>query len=758
MKEYYPVPTILGLIKDYHSRIIPDNKCSEALNVIFQGGSIKNRWGYGSFGSQLNGPIMAIVFYERLKTAAYDIIAFTTSDTYRYNQRTGDWEMITRSYSTGTVTSSSSAGTVTITDGDLSELASEVNLYIKFGDTDLNSDGTWYRVSYSSETELTVTSDITLPNETDTAYVLRVCWQGGEEDHHSCAFPYYDDGANWSDNILLVSNGLDSPQWWDGTGTMKLAQRNFTFEGTTTSGSTTITEIDSVSVGQMTIGDTISGDGIPDSATITEITSTTSITLTASATASGTVTLSCVGVAPNPAKHIAFFGSVGYEHTILANTKEGTSENAQTLEYSNAGNPFMWAGNYDDLLDSNDEILGIVALETRLVVYKRYNISILSPELNATDEDFFEIEENQKRNVGTTSIRTVKNIHNYHIFMGWDNIYIYDGINVTPIGNDIIKYMIGVMNRDAMPNSFAIDIDEESLYCLFVPVGDDQTNPNCCFCYNYYEKHWTIWKLTDEIKCYGFFIRDYSPAYVNWIVFTTGTLTESSYEIPVASTEDMEEGMAVFVYDPSADKIFESHESGLPSNTDTVKAKITAIGTDSITVSSAATLSGDVSLKVGWAWEDVSQRYRDLIVRANYNCYLLGDSTGNIYEFSEDFFTDDGTAFECSLVTADYQINDVKMNFRLLDLVIGYILQSEGTLRLRASVTFGGEWSEWIDIPMDGTGADVVGADYAEYICNFLLRGTQCRFEISNYDGETYTVPFELEGLTIGYLEAGDRR
>jgi hypothetical protein len=79
-------------------------------------------------------------------------------------------------------------------------------------------------------------------------------------------------------------------------------------------------------------------------------------------------------------------------------------------------------------------------------------------------------------------------------------------------------------------------------------------------------------------------------------------------------------------------------------------------------------------------------------------------------------------------------------------------------MRVRASVDFGSTWSEWITFTIDGTGADVSSSTFSEFICNFILRGTQCRFEFSNYYANAYTAPFVLENFTIGYFDAGDKR
>lgn len=804
--KYFPIPQLQGVIKDYHSRMIPDNKCAEAMNVMFRRGTVANRWGYGQFGQQLNGAITNISYYEKLRTRQNYIIAFTPTDTYLYNKSTGIWELITWSYSTGTVSNTGGTSghrtTVTVSTGTFLEFADCGRLFIKFGDTNLNGSGTWYPVTYTSAAVLT---GVDLPNATTSQYVVRACWQGGASEHHSVAFPYYDDGESFADNIVMVSNGVDIPQWWDGIGVFRGVSRTETFEATSAIDSTILTGIATSAMYNIAVGDTITGDdgALPSGATtVVAILSDTEIQLSQAADEAETGTFTVVGVKPNPAKNISFFGSVGFEHTILANTKDIAHENIQTLEYSRAGHPFMWEGNYDDLFDSNDEILGIVPLETRLIVYKRFNMSMLMPNLNPTASDFFIINENTKRDVGTVSIRTVKNLGNYHIFMGWDDVYIYDGINVTRIGGDIIQHLISIMNRDRLANCFAVNIDEESLYCLFVPIGDGQVYPNYCFCFNYQEKHWTIWQLADEMTAYGFFTKDIdAPTYGDMIIFTTtDAIATDSYDIEVADATGIQVGMSVFDY--------ETEVLGYPGNyfpaSGTVR-KVVAIDDDTITLDdypdAAYTGSGTVNLKIGWAYEDLTQRYRDMIVQSNYNAYLLGDKDGFIYEFAPSFTSDRGgtgvgtggkswtasTAptvipdpnyiyeypdddamsiadyytnerdIKALIITGDYELNDVKHTFRINETTLGYIRQAQGYFKIWISVDFGAHWSPMQLIPMNTVGING-GLDFVEYINKWSRRGTQIRIRIANRDASNYYNPFQIESLLIGFNEDGGER
>jgi len=436
MKHKY-LPQIYGLVKDFHPRMIPDDKASDGLNALFEKGQILNRWGYASFGSvPLNGGITAIKQFEQLITGTKTILVFTTRDSYKYNAETGEYVFITKIYIAGQV--ACSAGTTVTGNGtsfDSSNWPAGV-CEIKFGTQDPNATGTpdtWYTVStWTDATHLELTGNG--PNTGgDVNYVIRLCWSGDDDDIHSIAIPY-DDAA--SDNIIVVTNGVDPIQKWDGTGYME-----------------------------------------------------------------------DLGGSPNKAKYIGYFGSVGYEHLILGWTNDGSNNLPQTIELSDAGETETWGGTYYDLLDTNDQIKGILSLQTRLIVYKERSITEAWPNPSGGNLDPLDFNQNKIRDIGTYSIRTVVDFGMFHIFAGTDNIYKFDGSNIIPIGSEVIKSMLEEISKVYMHRAFAFPIRDKSLYCLFVPTNESEYC-NKAYVYNHRENHWTIWELDSEVTCFGVFEKE----------------------------------------------------------------------------------------------------------------------------------------------------------------------------------------------------------------------------------------------------------
>jgi hypothetical protein len=631
--KFYQIPYLKGVVKDIHPRLIPEYKASDVNNILFKEQAFQPRWGYATFGGNLplNGAITGLTLFRR-NNGDQILCAFTKRDAYYYEQGTGLWKYFTRVYITGTVTIS--AGTLDTVTGsgttwDNTNWSASGVYQIKFGTTDPNSStGTWYTVdSVDSNTQITLTTDATEISGED--YVLRLCFSGTDTDYHSVAYPY--DATTGTpahtgeeDKILVVANGIDEVQYWSGDiGTDYLELLENTISG---------------------------GDDTPVS------------------------------------KYVNFFGSSGFGHTILSNIIDEADPMPQRIYTSDSGKPFQWDGNYYDFFDSQDEIVGIKPLQDQLILYKKETMTQMWINVTGGNSDPFDFRENKIRDIGTPSIRTVHEFGSFHIFLGWDNVYIFDGVSVTPIGTDLVNNMIRRSNRAFLSTSFALPILAENLYCLFLPTGDS-TYPDTCFVYNYREKFWTIWDLTHTIS-------------------------------------------------------------------ETLKAKMTAPG---YTYKEDSDTWAEVDT-AGTLWDEISERWIDLLLYEDNMSYLLGDSDGYVYNISPEFTDDEldvsGTTYnediECSITTKDYPLNDPKHTIKIVQAVIGLTRFSSGSLRIKASTDFGTTWSDWVTIPNT---AEVGDALYVEHIANFMQRGRQVRFTIENIAG----ADFEIESILVGFNEDSGR-
>lgn len=679
--NYYNIPTISGVVKDYHPRLIADGKASDASNVIFENGRIKNRWGYLSLGNNLplNGEVMALINYELLSTSTKYIVALTTRDGYKYNTATGNWDYITEKHITGTAGCSGSTGVTGVaSEWDTNWVANVMEL--KFGTQDINGTGspdTWYTVaSFDSATGLTL--DENGPSTTAVNYVLRKCWSGDIDNEMDYAMPY--DGTT-ADKILVVANGIENLKFWAGSNEFQRLGYFADATASTTTGSAIVTHTDNDTCDRIVAGMTLSGSGIPASTTVDSVDSATQYTMSANATATATgVDVSYTGNF-DIAKYVDYFGSVSLEHLILSNITASAIDIPQRIDVTNASAVEVWHGTYYDFVMTNDAIKGIKSLGSRMIVYKEYSITELWADPGGGNDDPFNFEENKISDKGTVSIRTVADFGNYHIFLGSDTkLYKFDGINAVPIGVEITNDLTKNIDHDYLDKCFAFRIAHENLYCLFIPTVSDGTGyPARTYVYNYMENTWSVWEFTDTMTAMGIYKKEYAPTW----------------------------------------------------------AELEAAGT---------------------LWSEMGMRWSDLIAYEDRDRYLLGDSSGNVYEFEKTWYDDNGTDVTFDVTTKDYPINDPKHTIRILELALGIQKVEDpngdpitSTVRVRASINAGADWSDWVSVTEDWleSGSEVT-ENYMEKIYNFIERGKHVRFQIQNVSG----TPFDIEGLLIGFNDA----
>ena len=194
----------------------------------------------------------------------------------------------------------------------------------------------------------------------------------------------------------------------------------------------------------------------------------------------------------NPAKICGFYGSASGEHLLIANTIDTGVRQPMTIEISDIGQPTSFTnGDYIDLYDSNDEIVGMRKLRDYIAVYKRRSISLLYPSYTA---DLFSVKQNVVNGIGAVSNNVIADCNNYHIFMGETNIYAFDGVNIAPIGDDIKRTLYADINWDYIHRAHALYDGVHDMYLLFVPRQTSE-EPDICYAYDIITRTWTIFKF-----------------------------------------------------------------------------------------------------------------------------------------------------------------------------------------------------------------------------------------------------------------------
>ena len=125
---------------------------------------------------QLNGPVRMVRRFA-LNNGSEFLLAFTNKDAYSYDFDNDNFDILTPTYTTGTISVTNGSATVT---GFGTSWASELKVgdFIKLGTATPNTSDTWYEVSdVVSDTELTLTANYAGDTAIGEAYTARKVFQ-----------------------------------------------------------------------------------------------------------------------------------------------------------------------------------------------------------------------------------------------------------------------------------------------------------------------------------------------------------------------------------------------------------------------------------------------------------------------------------------------------------------------------------------------------------------------------------------------------
>ena len=400
-------------------RQVPDDYVIDCSNVIFRDGCIKRRWGLNPTLEPLpitDYTIRHVVYFNQFYEYQKAVVCITDKDIWLYDQTYAlgsRWRLITPRYITGTASATNGSTVVTGSGTSWSTLTGGNGIYeIKFGSTDPNASGTWYKIAtFNSNTSLTLLTEST-QSYSGVAYCIRMCLSGGVVDY---TIAHKTDGTRM---VLVI----------DGSRTIKYT------------GSGYATDVTGV----------------------------------------------------NPSRVCGFFGSVSGEHFIIGNTTDTAIRQPMTIEISDIGDPESFAnGDYIDLMDTNDEIVGFRKIRDNIAVYKRHSISLLAPSYSTS---LFNVRQNVVNGIGAINNRVIADCNNYHIFLGETNVYAFDGVNIVPIADEIKNRMFSDINWDYIHRAFAFYDSVHDLFMLFLPTGS-RTEANICYVYDVITKAWTVFNF-----------------------------------------------------------------------------------------------------------------------------------------------------------------------------------------------------------------------------------------------------------------------
>jgi len=177
-------------------------------------------------------------------------------------------------------------------------------------------------------------------------------------------------------------------------------------------------------------------------------------------------------------------------------------------------------GSGDTDLDSifgADVIQTAAKLGAYVVVYGKNNIA-LQEYVNDVNNPFsFFI---RVPGVGTPSKRGVANAGNFHVVLGWSDIYRYEGgTEVVSIGEKVRDELFSIINPSYIHRSFLVYIQERDEVRIYIPLVGSEL-PNAYFTYDVRRKSWT--RGLSSYTGYGAWLKNESET---WHSFMGGTVT-----------------------------------------------------------------------------------------------------------------------------------------------------------------------------------------------------------------------------------------
>lgn len=151
-----------------------------------------------------------------------------------------------------------------------------------------------------------------------------------------------------------------------------------------------------------------------------------------------------------------------------------------------------------------DTLIGMGLAIQAPIILKKYSVGRLDVSGSFTSEigsDTAIYQYNEiSRGITSVSHWAITNVYNNMVWLGKDNIYMTDGVNVTPIGTQISSF-IKTLNF-SFPQKYSAVNDLKNRKLIFSVMENGASNPNCCIVGSYQQYpsfYWTIWRQGPDI-------------------------------------------------------------------------------------------------------------------------------------------------------------------------------------------------------------------------------------------------------------------
>jgi hypothetical protein len=171
-------------------------------------------------------------------------------------------------------------------------------------------------------------------------------------------------------------------------------------------------------------------------------------------------------------------------HLFHLNRVEAGVNKPRILRWSNNGQPEVYTGgtaSFLTLFQGADHGVALAPLGNFLAVYRERSIHLI----NFVGAPFFFAQRQVINGIGLVSPRALLNLDTRHIFLGNDNVYIFNGVDLEPVGEPIREQLFDTIDPDNAERSL-ITLDETRYtVTLIVPSVGSQ-----------FPDTWWFWNLT----------------------------------------------------------------------------------------------------------------------------------------------------------------------------------------------------------------------------------------------------------------------
>ena len=173
-----------------------------------------------------------------------------------------------------------------------------------------------------------------------------------------------------------------------------------------------------------------------------------------------------LGGNPGLAKYCAYLSP----YLLLAYTTEAGTVNPWKVKWSDTNDPDNWTtGNAGSAIlgDEPSPIQNITKLNDFIVVYKKESI-YLGRKVDTADIFLFDP---IRTGIGLAAPRAFAEAEGVHYFMGANDFYTFNGINVEPIGKNVKDDVFSRIDRDKINRCFALHVQEQSEVWFFIVIS-----------------------------------------------------------------------------------------------------------------------------------------------------------------------------------------------------------------------------------------------------------------------------------------------